>query len=71
MSIVVKIKDKYKKFVITIINDIFYISLISFIFFNLIELFRPRFVVSHLNLNGLLMLVVITGVITVVDCEKK
>ncbi|MCK5459719.1 hypothetical protein KAI52_01250 [Candidatus Parcubacteria bacterium] len=63
----VKIKDEYKKFIIIIASDIFYISLTAFIFFSLIELARHRFVASYLNLNALLMLVVITGVITVVS----
>lgn len=71
IKFMVKIKDEYKKFIIIIISDIFYISLTTFIFFSLIELARHRFIASYLNLNALLMLVIITGVITVVSDKKE
>lgn len=70
LNLMFKIKNESEKFIIIIANDIFYVSLITFIFFSLIELARPRFISAHLNMSVFLMLTVIIGVIVAVSYEE-
>lgn len=65
------IRKKIKKFILDVIHDIFYVSLTTFLVFSLLELVRNRFITAHINMNMLLILVIVTGIITVIDNEKK
>jgi hypothetical protein len=58
-------KESLNKFILYIISDFFYISLITFLLFSVVELIEPRFISAFINLNALLTLVVITGIITI------
>jgi len=61
---------EFKKFILDILQDIFYISLVTFILFSLMEIIRPRFLTAHINMNALLMIIIITGIITVTRNEN-
>ena len=60
-------KEDIKELGLHIISDFFYINLTTFVVFSIIELINPRFVSAFINLNALLTLVVITGIITVMN----
>lgn len=64
-----KIK-KIWKFVLDINQDVFTISLITYLVFLLLEEFKKGFVSYNLNLNILLGLVIASGVLTVLSEEK-
>ncbi len=58
-----------KKFTLNIVHDVFYISLVTLLVFSVIELARNRFITAHINMNMLLILVVVTGIITIINDE--
>ncbi len=60
-------RKELRKFILNIIKDIFYISLISFIIYATLELFWPRFVTAYFNMNIILMIVLISGIITIIN----
>ncbi|NCF75182.1 MAG: hypothetical protein GWO87_01700 [Xanthomonadaceae bacterium] len=62
-------KSEIKLFFLGILSDIFYISLITYVFFAALEILHPRFVTAYFNLNALLMIVLITGIITIMKEE--
>lgn len=53
-----------KRFILLITRDIFYISLLSLVVFSLLEFFIPKFSTPYLNLNFLLLITVISGIVT-------
>ena len=62
-------KDTEQEKLITILaleitHDIFKISFITFLIFALLELRRPGFVVNYLNMNMLLGLVLVSGLVS-------
>lgn len=60
-----------KDFVLKILSDIFYVSLFFYLIFVVLELLSPRFVSAFVNLNALLTIVAITGIITVLHNPKR
>ncbi|MBT4277267.1 hypothetical protein HOD96_00760 [Candidatus Falkowbacteria bacterium] len=56
---------EFKKFTLDILQDVFYISLVSFFIFIVIEIIRPRFVTAYVNMNALLIVVIVSGIIVV------
>jgi peptidoglycan/LPS O-acetylase OafA/YrhL len=52
-----------KKFLIKLNRDIFIISLASLAIFFFIEQIKPKFVMAYLNLNHLLLICLISGII--------
>jgi len=58
-------KDNNKKFIFGVLSDIFYVSLVSYLIFVILELVNPRFISAFINLNALLTIALITGIITV------
>ncbi|MEA2089107.1 MAG: hypothetical protein U9O55_04720 [Patescibacteria group bacterium] len=64
-------KPEIKIFFLKILSDVFYISLITFILFAMFEMLRPRFVSAYFNLNALLMIVLITGIITIINNKNE
>lgn len=53
------------------VNEIFKISLISYLLFYLIDDFKNGFISNYFNLNILLITVIITGVLTVLLKSEK
>lgn len=62
--------EKLNHYFLKVINDIFYISLITFLIFSVIELFLPKFITSFVNMNILLITVFITGIITILNNKQ-
>jgi len=65
-----KIKKAWK-FIIDINQDVFTISLITYLVFLLLEELKEGFVSYNLNLNILLGLVIVSGVLTVFSDSKR
>lgn len=64
-------KLEIKIFLLKILSDVFYISLTTFIFSAILEILCPRFVSAYFNLNALLTIVLITGIITIINNKKE
>jgi len=58
-------KEKLVVFIKKIINEIFSFSLILYLILFLLEEIKPNFVLNYLNLNSFLILVVVSGILTV------
>lgn len=54
-----------------IVKEVFQISLISYLVFYLIEDFKPGFITNYFNLNIILILTIISGIITVLFEGKE
>jgi len=64
--------ENYQNFLSDIITEFFKVSLLSYLFFYLLENFVVGFVVNFFNLNILLYLTIISGVVTVwIKDDKK
>ncbi|MFH0819681.1 MAG: hypothetical protein V1892_01475 [bacterium] len=57
-------KKSINKFILEVIDDIFKISVVTFLIFALFELWRPGFAVNYLNMNMLLGLVLASGIVS-------
>lgn len=64
-------RKETKEFIFGVLSDIFYVSLFSYLIFTVLEFLSPRFVSAFINLNALLTIVVITGIITVNNNNSK
>jgi hypothetical protein len=54
-----------------ILEELFYTLTVSLVVFNIMELARPRLVLAYLNLNYLLLVWLILGIILLKTNDKK
>lgn len=59
-------KEIINEFVLEVIDDVFKISFVTFLTFALFELWRPGFAVNYLNMNLLLVLVLASGMASLI-----
>lgn len=59
-------KPPTKNFLIQFNKDIFAISMVSFVALFFLELIRPKFVIAYINLNYVLLLCLLSGIIAVI-----
>jgi len=62
---------KIRNFLEMLIKDIFYISFVSYLFFVALDLLIPGFVSNFFNLNIILIISAVSGIITLINHNQK
>lgn len=63
--------EAFKDLTVEIAKDIFKISGISYVIFFILDFLNPGFVVNFLNLNLILIICIISGIITALIYKKN
>lgn len=58
------------KYVRHIIHDVFIVALATFVVCFFADLIKPGFVTNYINLNTLLLLVIATGIVTILLTDE-